>query len=307
MKRSKKSTPQRPTGIVTPMVTPFQPNGQIDTQAVTRIIEHLVSQPDMGILILGTNGEAASMDAGSRRHLVSLAVETVAGRAPLYIGISNNCLADSISAAQDYFQLGARRFIAHPPCYFPLATPNLLAYYRQLADAIPGTLILYNIPATTKISIPLDSIAELSSHPRIAGIKDSENDPSRLEALLRWRDQERPFFACFTGASALGARALALGADGVVPSSGNLFPELWQHLWEQSRDGDAAGALQTQNRLNLVAQVYMQGHNVSQSITALKFIMHQKGLCRPTVLPPLYELDAAGQAVVMDRWSALGF
>ena len=85
------------------------------------------------------------------------------------------------------------------------------------------------MPMTTKVSIPLDVIGQLVGHPRLAGIKDSENNPKRLEELLQ-RFGGRPDFSIFVGVGALMEAGLQLGADGIVPSVGNLIPDVCRKL-----------------------------------------------------------------------------
>src|SRR5437667_793653 len=93
-------------GVVVPMITPFTPAGEIDEEAVGRIVEHLVAARVAGIFPLGTTGEAASIHVDERRRLVAAVVERVNRRATVYAGIPCNCFRDSIEAAQAYTELG---------------------------------------------------------------------------------------------------------------------------------------------------------------------------------------------------------
>ena len=92
-------------------------------------------------------------------------------------------------------------------------------YYKNLADNIKGPLMLYNIKATTHMSIPVEIIRRLSMHPNIVGLKDSERDLERMEACISI-SKGREDFAYFCGWAAQSAHSLELGADGIVPSTG---------------------------------------------------------------------------------------
>ncbi len=105
----------------------------------------------------------------------------------------------------------------------------MLPWYQALLDGLEGPLLLYNMPMTTKVSIPLDVVEKLLGHPRLAGIKDSENNPKRLEELLQ-RFGGRKDFSMFVGVGALMEKGLRLGADGIVPSVGNLIPDICRKL-----------------------------------------------------------------------------
>src|SRR5688500_20096489 len=102
-------------------------------------------------------------------------------------------------------------------------------YLETLADAIALPLVIYNIPATTHMSIPLNLIDELSHHPNVIATKDSERSEERLKQSLElWKD--RNDFSHFLGWAAKSAEALINGSDGLIPSTGNLVPEVYSEM-----------------------------------------------------------------------------
>jgi 4-hydroxy-tetrahydrodipicolinate synthase len=154
------------------------------------------------------------------------------------------------------------------------------------------------------MSIPLDVVERLMGRTSIVGFKDSENVPGRAEEAAR-RLGGRSDFSIFMGAAVLSAKALKLGFHGLVPSSGNLVPELWRELYEsaQAQKWDRVDQLQLQ--LNEVAQVFQRNRTLGESLAALKAAMEVRGLCGPTVLPPLHTLDPSAQSAVREDFSAL--
>jgi 4-hydroxy-tetrahydrodipicolinate synthase len=166
----------------------------------------------------------------------------------------------------------------------PLA--RLESWYRSLLDGLHGRLFIYNMPMTTKVSIPLEVIGNLVGHPRLAGIKDSENDPQRLKQLLQ-RFGGKKEFSVFIGVGALMEKGLKLGADGIVPSVGNLIPEVCQQLCMAAQHADWPRTENLAARMNAVAALYQKGRNLNESLAALKAAMSFRGLCGPDVLPPL--------------------
>jgi 4-hydroxy-tetrahydrodipicolinate synthase len=133
------------------------------------------------------------------------------------------------------------------------------------------------------------------------GFKDSENTAGRPEALaaaLGGSDR----FALMMGVSAHSARALRLGMDGLVPSSGNLAPRLWRTLWDEAGSGRWEAVDGLQSRLDEVAALFQKGRSLGQALAALKGAMSLLGLCQPAMLPPLRglagaELDALGDGL----------
>lgn len=269
------------------MVTPVTPDGSLDEPAVRRIVDHLVAGGVHGIFVLGTTGENTSVPLAMRERLVAAAVEHVAGRAMTYAGVSANCLADSVAAARAYAPLGVDAVVAHLPTYYALNAEEQFAYFNALAERIDLPLVLYDIPATTHMAIPVDVVERLSYHLDVVGIKDSGGDIGHLTALLERLGDGRPDFAILVGASILAAQGLALGADGVVPSQGNLVPALCRTLYDCAVAGDRDGAENHQRQLNALARLFVEDRSLAQSLGALKAMMGALGLCGPDVLPPL--------------------
>jgi dihydrodipicolinate synthase/N-acetylneuraminate lyase len=157
---------------------------------------------------------------------------------------------------------------------------------------------------TTGVSIPLDEIEKLLGHPRLAGIKDSENNARRHEELLKRFSGQR-HFSIFIGIGALMEKGLKLGADGIVPSVGNLIPEACRDLCASARNGDWPGAENHFSRMNAVASLYQKGRTLNESLSALKAAVHCRGICTPHVLPPLHTLTATQIASIRGEMSRL--
>jgi dihydrodipicolinate synthase/N-acetylneuraminate lyase len=279
------------SGVIVPMVTPFSsPSGKIDDRSVARIVEHLIAH-DVSIFLLGTTGEARSVSKAGRWRLVASVARAVGRRTAVYAGISSDCLADSLKDAACWADLGVTAAVAHVPGFYPLEGDEILRYYESLADALPLPLILYNIPATTHHSLPIGIVDQLSQHPNIVGLKDSERDPERLKKCISlWG--ERSDFSVLVGWAAHSADAIQWGADGIVPSTGNILPGLYKRLWEAALSRDAQTAEELQAQTNRISDLYQRNRSLGGSLAALKALMSELGLCRPHVLPPLLPLKA---------------
>jgi 4-hydroxy-tetrahydrodipicolinate synthase len=170
-----------------------------------------------------------------------------------------------------------------------VAVQDLQAWYHTLLDHVQGPLVLYNMPMTTKVSIPLEAVDKLLGHPKLAGIKDSENNPQRMEELLL-RFGGKNDFSVFVGVGALMENGLKLGADGIVPSVGNLIPEVCHRLCAAAKKLDWPEAGNLYARMNAVTTIYQMGRTLNESLSVLKAAMSYRGLCSPHVLPPLHPL-----------------
>lgn len=287
------------------MITPLTPNAQLDEDGVRRIVEHLIAGGVDGIFILGTTGESVSIPYAMRSRFAAIAVEQVAGRVRTYAGIANNIMSHSATAAAEYLAAGIDAVVAHPPFYYPLNNAELYDYFATLSGLIEGPLILYNMPATTHISIPLEVVERLCVLPNIIGLKDSERDIARQEAAIQIAHAQSDF-AFFTGVAAYSTMALRLGADGTVPSSGNLIPDLCAEIYRCALSTDWERAQHFQERTDQIAAVYQTGRSLGQSLAGLKCAMQRLGLCGPTMMPPLQALAPDEQLAVNRALDVVG-
>ncbi|MGH7953546.1 MAG: dihydrodipicolinate synthase family protein [Limisphaerales bacterium] len=274
------------SGVVVPMVTPITVDGKLDEASVDRLVKSLLAGGVDGIFIMGTTGEGASIPHDYRLRLVKQTVARVNGRTRVFAGVGD-AHPEEIAAGDDYFRAGVDAVVSRPPT--AISPDEILPWYRSLLDGVGGPLLLYNMPMTTKVSIPLDAIEKLLGHPNLAGIKDSENNPARHEELLK-RFGGRNDFSIFIGVGALMENGLRLGADGIVPSVGNLIPETCGQFCATARDGNWFEAQNHFSRMNTVAALYQKGRTLNESLSVLKGALHIRGFCAPHVFPPLKPL-----------------
>jgi dihydrodipicolinate synthase/N-acetylneuraminate lyase len=291
-------------GVIVPLVTPVNTTGELDEAAAVRLVDHLASH-GCGMLVLGTTGEVASLPFALRRRYVELAVKTAAKRTPVFACAASNCVSLSIDSANEYIGLGADAVVGILPNYFKLEPAEILAYFEGLSDGIRGPLMVYNMPATTGMSIPLDVIEALSHRPNITGLKDSEGTAGRREEVAK-RFGGRADFSLFMGIAAHSIPALRLGFDGLVPSSGNLYPERWHQLLQAAGSGDWTAAERLQQQLDQIGAVFQRNRTLGQSLAALKAGLGLRDLCGPAMVPPLRALPAAEQDAIRAELRQLG-
>lgn len=286
-------------GVVVPMVTPVTENQTLDVAAVERIIEFFAAN-GVAPLLMGTTGEGNSVSAADGKLFVETAVKAAKGRILIYAGLTGTCFAEQLAQAEAYTKAGADVIVATLPSYYSLTEEQMYVYYKTLADSISGPLMLYNILATTHMSIPVDVIKRLAEHPNIVGLKDSERDLERMKQCVEF-SKEREDFTYFCGWAAQSAYSLSIGGDGIVPSTGNYVPEMFAALYEAAVKGDMATAERLQDETNEIAKIYQAGRTLGQSLAALKVMMGTKGLCEPWMLMPLTRLSADEEQAIVEK------
>ncbi|MBC7947393.1 MAG: dihydrodipicolinate synthase family protein [Chitinophagaceae bacterium] len=279
------NTGKKYTGVIVPAVTPLTAKLHLDESAVARMLS-LFYQYNISPFILGTTGESASLSLQLKKDYVLAAERNKKMGTLLYAGIGSNVLTESIEFA-DYCAIHAIDVVvATLPSYYPLTEKQMLKYFLQLADSIKLPLFLYNIPATTHMSLPLHIVDELSRHKNIVGIKDSERSEERMrESLKLWRGRDD--FHYILGWAVKSSEALLLGADGLVPSTGNLYPDVYAGMLNAFKLGDKVKLSEMQALGDEYGALYQTERTLGESLRALKLLMKEKGLCEEYVMPPL--------------------
>lgn len=287
--KEKKMGKKKYSGVVVPLVTPFVQSGKVDELALERIVKYVCNN-HCAPFVLGTTGEAASIAVEDFPGIASTMVKAAGNDCQTYAGISSNNFNTSVNLAKHMFDLGVGAVVAHPPCYYPISEKHILNYYEKLAENIKGPLLIYNIPATAHHSIPLDVIEKLSYHHNIVGVKDSERNSDRMKKSIElWSD--RKDFVHLLGWGAELANALLLGSDGIVPSTGNLTPHLYNMMYEETISNNSENAQHLQNITDQFSKIYQQGRLLSDSLSGLKIMLSEINLCDKWVLPPLSVLN----------------
>jgi len=217
-------------GVIIPAITPLTADYKLDKPAVKKIFDTFYKH-NCSPFILGTTGESASLPYDLKVEYIKEAGKNKKPETVLYAGISSNVLSESIEFAKLSADNGADAVAATLPYYFPLTESQMKKHFEYLAEKNPLPLIIYNIPITIHMSIPLSLIDELSHHPNIIATKDSERSEERLKQSLElWKD--RKDFGHFMGWATKSADALINGSDGLIPSTGNIIPETYLALYK---------------------------------------------------------------------------
>ena len=207
------------TGVGVALVTLFDSQGELDADATARHATHLVDRGVRAVLVAGSTGEAAALDADERSRLLVAVREAVAGRVPVIVGTGAPSARQAVALSRQAADDGADALLA----LSPPATDDPRPYYEAIASAVDTPLLAYHYPARSAPGIPVDLVCELP----VVGIKDSTGDPVRLAIEI---DETR--CGVYTGSAALALQAAAMGASGAILALANVDPDGCTRAWE---------------------------------------------------------------------------
>src|SRR5215212_1942062 len=163
--------------LLTAMVTPFTPSGELDLDGVQRLATHLVAvQRNDGLVVSGTTGESPTTTDEEKERLLRAVIEAVGDRATVVAGVGTNDTAHTIHLAQAAEKAGASGTLVVTPYYSKPPQAGLLAHFRTAADATGLPTMVYDIPGRTGTPIETETMVRLADHPRIVAVKDAKGD-----------------------------------------------------------------------------------------------------------------------------------
>lgn len=291
MKQTASKLLKKNYGIVVPAITPLTADGRYDASAMEKIIHHLQAGGVHGIFIQGTTGEGLYLSPSVRREMVQDCKRCVSDSTQLYVGITHMRLEDTIDFGQFCCKQGVDTVVVHQPFPYPVTESEMRRWFLQIIENVASDIMLYNMPILCHTNMPYALVEELSQHPNVVGIKDSNSDFERLKVLVDLF-RERPDFVVLSGVSKLMGVGTTYGMDGNVPSTANLNPRLCVDLFNAAQTGDHSRVVELEEKLNEIIAKVQSGTYLTNSIARLKKAMECLGLCTSTMGGFMQEVDA---------------
>ncbi|WP_174396571.1 4-hydroxy-tetrahydrodipicolinate synthase [Mycolicibacterium sphagni] len=223
--------------VLTAMVTPFKPDGTLDTIAAARVATHLVDSGCDGLVLSGTTGESPTTTDEEKLTLLRAVLEAVGDRARIVAGVGTYDTAHSVHLAKTAAAEGAHGLLVVTPYYSRPPQAGLVAHFTAVADAGDLPVILYDIPPRSVIPIEWDTLRTLSEHPNIVAVKDAKAD---LHGGLQIMAETG--LAYYSGDDALNLPWLTMGAVGFVSVWGHVAASQLRDMLTAFNSGDIATA-----------------------------------------------------------------
>jgi 4-hydroxy-tetrahydrodipicolinate synthase len=222
-------------GVFPAVTTQFATDLSIDIAATQRVQDALVTDGVNGLIILGTCGENNSLEPDEKRQVLKAAVEAVAGRVPVVVGVSELDTRRAAAFARDAEKIGADGLMVLPAMVYVPKPEELTAHFRTVAEATGLPIMLYNNPPAYRVNIGADVLQALSGVPNIKAVKESAPDPRRFTDLINAFGDR---FDLFAGLDDVALEGLMLGAKGWVSGLTSAFPQESVQLVAAADRGD---------------------------------------------------------------------
>ena len=271
-------------GSIVALVTPFTEQGEIDFPALDGLVDFHLENDSDGLVIAGTTGESATLSSQEFTEVLSRVIERVEGRIPVLAGTGSASTKSAIEQTGSAAELGADGALVVTPYYNKPTQSGLEAHFTAIADASEIAVILYNVPSRTAVDMLPETVERLSSHARIAGIKEAVPDASRIEELCA---RCGPDFAVLSGDDHSCLQAMRRGAHGVVSVAANVVPARIHKLCMAAERLDWPIAERMDSRLKSLFNVLM----IETNPIPVKWALFEMNLAGSRVRLPLTRLD----------------
>jgi len=268
-------------GCFTALVTPFSADGSaIDWPAFEKLLENQIAGGVKGLVPCGTTGEAPTLSDAEQRELFQRAVRIAHGRVAVVPGTGSNSTKKTIEATLAAFEAGADGAMIVMPYYNKPSQEGLRAHVELVAKAVPGPLMLYNIPGRTAVELHVDTLARiLDACPNVVALKDATNGVQYCQQASKFG--ERLSILC--GDDALTVPMMSVGAAGVVSVTSNVYPRAVSSVVDHMLAGRVDPAREEHLHLLPVHHAMF----IEPSPAPVKAALAARGLATDAVRPPL--------------------
>lgn len=285
-------------GSIVALITPFR-NGQLDEEALCRLVEWHVEQGTHGIVPVGTTGESPTLTHDEHCRVIELVVKQAAGRVPVIAGAGSNNPVEAIEYTRHAQRAGANATLHVAGYYNRPNQEGLYHHFKAVHDATELPIILYNIPPRAIVDIQPQTMARLAELPRIVGVKDATGDLSRP-----WSERQliKKSFTWLSGEDGTAVAYNISGGSGCISVTANVAPKLVAEVQNLTLAGRWEEARALQDRLIPLHQAMF----AEPSPAGAKYAASLLGFCTEECRLPVMPLSDATKTRIRTVMTELG-
>ena len=289
------------SGVFTPIVTPFTTEDTVDEAALAGNVERWMKTPLTGLVVLGSNGEAAQLDDDEADRVIEIVRKHVPRDRPLIAGTGRESTKATIAANARAAAAGVDAVLVRTPSFFKaqMSADVFVRHYTEVADASPVPVLLYNVTMFTGVTMQVEAVERLAVHPNIVGMKESGSDIGYISELIARTPDN---FTLLAGSATTYFHALCAGCDGGILALAALLPDACVRMQTLVREQRLAEARVLQHWVTPLARSVGSTYGVAGLKAALDLAGYRGGLPRP----PMRKAPSLVIETISDQLAALG-
>jgi len=282
-------------GSIVALVTPMNKDGSLDINSFNNLLDFHVQNKSDGVVVVGTSGEAPTIDFDEHISLINKAVKFIRGRIPVIAGTGANSTKEAIFLTQEAKNAGVDGCLLVTPYYNKPSQKGLYEHYKAINDAVDIPQVLYNVPARTSCDLENDTVIKLSHLPNIVGIKDATGDLTRIENL---KNKVADNFIFISGDDITFLDYLKKGGKAVISVTANVRPLMMHEICNLVKENKIEDAEKLNHKLELLHKAMF----IESNPIPVKWMLTKMGLIQQYIRLPLVELDPSNTKILNEGY-----
>ncbi len=219
-------------GSIPAIVTPFKKNGDLDLPALEKLVLFQLEGGVDAIVVVGTTGEATTLNEEEYSLVIKTVVKTVAKKVPVIAGAGSNDTKKAVHLSRLAKKAGADALL-HVTPYYNKPTPNgLVLHFKEIAKMVDMPIIVYNVPGRTGSNVSPETIVRIAREvPEVKAVKEASGSLNQMMEIINEIRKNGPKdFIVFSGDDAVALPLIALGGQGCISVVCNEAPKLFSKM-----------------------------------------------------------------------------
>lgn len=223
------------------LVTPFDEEGNVDFEALARLVDYQLENGTDFLCVLGTTAETPTLSKEEKDQVKRCVIERVNGRVPILLGVGSNSTQTVVEAVKNEDMTGVDALLVVVPYYNKPSQEGIYQHYKAVAEATTLPIVLYNVPGRTGVNMTAETTLRLArDFENIVAIKEASGNITQMDEILKNKPEG---FDLISGDDGITYPLVSLGAVGVISVLGNAFPGEFGKMTRLAMEGDYAQAL----------------------------------------------------------------
>ena len=268
-------------GLGVALVTPFKQNGEVDYEALERLVEYQLDNGADFLCILATTGETPCLSNEEKTLIRQQIVRQVKGRVPIRMGCGGNNTAAVVDELRNADIPGIDGILSVCPYYNKPSQEGLFQHFKAIAQATSLPVVLYNVPGRTGINMKAETTCRIAQAcDNVVAIKEASGSLEQVDEIIKNKPDR---FEVISGDDALTYPMVACGAVGVISVIGNALPKEFSRMIRLEFNNEFAAARQIHHRFtDLYSLLFVDGNPAG-----VKALLHEMGFIENVLRLPL--------------------
>ena len=283
------------------LVTPFDEEGNVDFEALARLVDYQLENGTDFLCVLGTTAETPTLSKEEKDQVKRCVIERVNGRVPILLGVGSNSTQTVVEAVKNEDMTGVDALLVVVPYYNKPSQEGIYQHYKAVAEATTLPIVLYNVPGRTGVNMTAETTLRLArDFENIVAIKEASGNITQMDEILKNKPEG---FDLISGDDGITYPLVSLGAVGVISVLGNAFPGEFGKMTRLAMEGDYVQALTIHHQFTEMYRLLFVDGNPAGA----KALLSMMGMMKNKLRLPLVPAREVTCEQLQTAWKSLKF